>query len=410
MKKTLIGGAALLLAASVASADISLANTFGGDEDNIWGNDFMSWSRKKDDPATTDRDESDEFESSVANVSERLQLDYSSEKIDGRIRLEFSNSTHSAETSVTKENIIDGAGDSVNVVTDVTTKNAYTINLGGKNGSLRLRGFARFTPIEQIQFGVGNDFFTKYGVSAAYLAAADDTYSSGKMAESGLAFTAKFNTFKFVANWAGDSKADNLDKLGLNFGADFAIPNAVKIGATLKNATSDDRTFGVFAGLGTVENLVLNVGYIYNDNDVFSAKHAAQASAAYTFKDAGIKVAADVVSVLTNEYVSGGDTYEYKNSDGDKVYPFYTRVAASYSATENLKVKGDVKLSTVLGQDYSTTTTVYPSVEYKLPKKMGSVQAGVRFTFQDLKDNGGLQKFSIPLCWKWTPVSVKSEK
>lgn len=379
MKKTLIGGAALLLAASVASADISLANTFGGDEDNIWGNDFMSWSRKKDDPATTDKDESDEFESSVANVSERLQLDYSSEKIDGRIRLEF---------------------------------NANN-NISGKNAPVRLRGFARFTPIEQIQFAAGNDFFTKYGVSAAYLAAADDTYSSGKMAESGLAFTAKFNTFKFVANWAGDSQVDNIDKLGLNFGADFAIPNAVKIGATLKNATSDDRTFGVFAGLGTVENLVLNVGYIYNDGALpvkYGAKHAAQASAAYTFKDAGIKVAADVVSVLTNEYVSNGDTYEYKNSDGDKVYPFYTRVAASYSATENLKVKGDVKLSTVLGQDYSTTTTVYPSVEYKLPKKMGSVQAGVRFTFQDLKDNGGLQKFSIPLCWKWTPVSVKSEK
>lgn len=92
MKKTLIGGAALLLAASLASADISLSSTFGGNEDNIWGNDFMSWSRKDDDPATTDRDESDEFESSVANVSERLQLDYSSEKIDGRLRLEFSNS------------------------------------------------------------------------------------------------------------------------------------------------------------------------------------------------------------------------------------------------------------------------------------------------------------------------------
>ncbi len=406
MKKTLIGGAALLLAASVASADISLANTFGGDEDNIYGNDFMSWSRKKDDPATTDRDEGDEFESSVANISDRLQLDYSSEKIDGRIRLEFSNSTHNA-SAVTKE-IKDGDGNPVEVVTDV--KNAYTINLGGKNGSLRIRGFARFTPIEQIQFAAGNDFFTKYGVSAAYLAAADDTYSSGKMAESGLAFTAKFNTFKFVANWAGDSQVDNIDKLGLNFGADFGISNAVKIGATLKNATSDDRTFGVFAGLGTVENLVLNVGYIYNANDVFSAKHAAQASAAYTFKDAGIKLAADVVSVLTNEYVSNGDTYEYKNSDGDKVYPFYTRVAASYSATENLKIKGDVKFSTIFGEDYSTTTTVYPSVEYKLPKKMGSVQAGVRFTFQDLKDNGGLQKFSIPLCWKWTPVSVKSEK
>lgn len=376
MKKTLIGGAALLLAASLASADISLSSTFGGNEDNIWGNDFMSWSRKDDDPATTDRDESDEFESSVANVSERLQLDYSSEKIDGRLRLEFN------------------------------AKN----KINGKNAPVRLRGFARFTPVEQIQFAAGNDFFTKYGVSAAYLAAADDTYSSGKMAESGLAFTTKFNTFKFVANWAGDSQVDNLDKLGLNFGADFVIPDTVKIGTTLKNITSDDRTFGIFAGLGSVENLVLNAGYIYNANDIFPAKHALQASAAYTFKDAGINVAADVVSVLTNEYVKDGETEEYKNSDGDKVYPFYTRVAASYSATENLKVKGDVKLSTLLGEDYSTETVVYPSVEYKLPKKMGSVQAGVRFTFQDLKDNGGLQKFSIPLCWKWTPVSVKSEK
>ncbi len=376
MKKTLIGGAALLLAASLASADISLSSTFGGNEDNIWGNDFMSWSRKDDDPATTDRDESDEFESSVANVSERLQLDYSSEKIDGRLRLEF---------------------------------NANN-NINGKNALVRLRGFARFTPVEQIQFAAGNDFFTKYGVSAAYLAAADDTYSSGKMAESGLAFTAKFNTFKFVANWAGDSQADNLDKLGLNFGADFVIPDTVKIGTILKNITSDDRTFGIFAGLGSVENLVLNAGYIYNANDIFPAKHALQASAAYTFKDAGINVAADVVSVLTNEFVKDGETEEYKNSDGDKVYPFYTRVAASYSATENLKVKGDVKLSTLLGEDYSTETVVYPSVEYKLPKKMGSVQAGVRFTFQDLKDDGGLQKFSIPLCWKWTPVSVKSER
>lgn len=376
MKKTLIGGAALLLAASLASADISLSSTFGGNEDSIWGNDFMSWSRKDDDPATTDRDESDEFESSVANVSERLQLDYSSEKIDGRLRLEFN------------------ANNKIN----------------GKNALVRLRGFARFTPLEQIQFAAGNDFFTKYGVSAAYLAAADDTYSSGKMAESGLAFTAKFNTFKFVANWAGDSQVDNLDKLGLNFGADFVIPDTVKIGTTLKNITSDDRTFGIFAGLDSVENLVLNAGYIYNANDIFPAKHALQASAAYTFKDAGINVAADVVSVLTNEFVKDGETEEYKNSDGDKVYPFYTRVAASYSATENLKVKGDVKLSTLFGEDYSTETVVYPSVEYKLPKKMGSVQAGVRFTFQDLKDNGGLQKFSIPLCWKWTPVSVKSEK
>lgn len=374
MKKSLVGGVALLLAASIASADVTLSSNFGGDEDNIWGSDFMSWSRKKDDSATTDKDESDDFESSTAAVSERLQLDYSSEKIDGRIRLEFN-----------------------------------ADQLSGKYGSLRLRGFARFTPVEQIQFAAGNDFFTKYGVSAAYLAAADDTYSSGKMAESGLTFNTKFSGLKFVANWAGDSKVDDIDKLGLNFGADWVIPDAVKFGATFKNVTSDDRTMGFFVGLGSVENLVLNAGYIYNDNDKFVAKHALQVSAGYTFKDAGIKVAADVISALTNEYVKNGETEEYKNSDGDKVYPFYTRAAASFAVTENVSVKGDVQLTTVFGKDNSTKTVVYPSVSYKLPKKMGSVSAGVRFTFQDLKDNGGLQKFSIPLCWKWTPVSVKSE-
>ena len=407
MKKSLVGGMALLLAAAIASADVTLSSTFGGDEDNIWGSDFMSWSRKKDDPATTDKDESDDFESSTAAVSERLQLDYSSEKIDGRVRLEFATEQH--KTSVTTETEKETNGNK-EFVTDVNAKDSYSINLGGKYGSLRLRGFARFTPVEQIQFAAGNDFFTKYGVSAAYLAAADDTYSSGKMAESGLAFTAKFNTFKFVANWAGDSKVDNIDKLGLNFGADWVIPDAVKLGATFKNVTSDDRTIGVFAGLGSVENLVLNAGYIYNDHDKFDAKHALQVSAGYTFKDAGIKVSADVISALTNEYISNGETEEYKNSDGDKIYPFYTRAAASFAVTENVSVKGDVQLSTIFGQDNSTKTVVYPSVSYKLPKKMGSLSAGVRFTFQDLKDNGGLQKFSIPLCWKWTPVSVKSEK
>lgn len=405
MKKSLVGGVALLLAASIASADVTLSSTFGGDEDNIWGDDFMSWSRKKDDPATTDKDESDDFESSTANASERLQLDYSSEKIDGRIRLEFATYQHKVASSE----------DSNGFVTDV--KDSYSVNLGGKYGSLRLRGFARFTPVEQIQFAAGNDFFTKYGVSAAYLAAADDTYSSGKMAESGLTFNTKFSGLKFVANWAGDSEVDNIDKLGLNFGADWVIPDAVKLGATFKNVTSDDRTIGVFAGLGSVENLVLNAGYIYNDNDKFydkdkseyGIKHALQASAGYTFKDAGIKVSADVISALTNEYIKNGETEEYKNSDGDKIYPFYTRAAASFAVTENVSVKGDVQLSTIFGQDNSTKTVVYPSVSYKLPKKMGSVSAGVRFTFEDKKDNGGLQKFSIPLCWKWTPVSVKSE-
>ena len=64
--------------------------------------------------------------------------------------MEFSNSTHNAGA------VKDDTGATTGV------KNSYTINLGGKNGSLRLRGFARFTPIEKFDASYGS---MKYYIS-----------------------------------------------------------------------------------------------------------------------------------------------------------------------------------------------------------------------------------------------------
>ena len=372
MKKTLVFGAAIALLATTANADVKLTNTFGADEDNIWGGDFMSWERKTDDEATPDRDEAEEFKSSDVLVSDRLQADISSEKFDSRIRLEFKNK-----------------------------------NLNGKEAQVRLRGYGRFTPIEQIQLAAGNEFFTKYGVSAAYLAAADDTLSSGRMAESGFAFNTNFAGVKIVANLAGDSKADDAENLGLNFGFDAVIPDAVKFGATFKNVTSENPTIGAFAGLGSVENLVLNAGYVYNNPDLNNWKNSMQFTCGYSFSDIGLTLAADVMTGLSNEYIKDGKTVEAKNGD-DKLYPLSTRFAAGYGVTENLTLNADVQVSCVINQDNSTKTVLYPSVEYSLPKKMGSLIAGVRLAFNNAEDNGGLQKISIPLCWKWTALNVKS--
>lgn len=375
MKKTLILGAAFAFAASIATAqNFSLTNIFHGDSSNE-GNDFIGWTRKSDNPATTDRDESKEFSSDKVSVNNRLQFDFSSEKFDGRIRLAFTG-----------------------------------ISPDGKNSSARLRGFGRFTPIEQIQFAAGNDYFTKYGVTGAYLAAADDYAGYGKAASSGLVFNTNFSGIRIIANWDGKAEVDDADALGLNFGLDLPIADVVGLGFTAKNVTSEDRTFGAFANLLSVENLTLGAGFIYNANDesyISSTKYAVQASAGYRFEDIGLTLAADVISGLSDEYVKDGETEEYKDDNNDEGIPFHAQVVAGLGVTDNVSVALDVKFDTFLGQDDSTAAVVYPYTEYKLPQNFGSVKAGVRFAFSNAAEKSGLQKVSIPLSWTWKPVNVK---
>lgn len=383
MKKTLILGAAFAFAASIATAqNFSLTNILYGDSDKA-GKDFASWSRKADDPSTSN-DESDDFASDGISLGNRLQLDGSSEKFDGRIRLDLYNSP----------------------------KDGKFVDKDGKfvaDGQIRLRGFGRFTPIEQIQFAAGNTFFGKYGVLGAYLAAADDYAGYGNAADDGFVFNTNFSGIKIIANWAANFSVDNVDALGLNFGLNLPIADVIGLGFTAKNVTSDDRTFGAFANILSVENLTLGAGFAYNANDgsyIASTKYAIQASAGYKFEDIGLSLAADVISGLSDEYVEDGETEEYKNDDNDEGIPFHAQVVAGLGVTDNVSVALDVKLNTFFGLSDSTTAVVYPYTEYKLPQNFGSLKAGVRFGFSNITEKSGLQKVSIPLSWTWKPVNV----
>ncbi|MCI6983746.1 MAG: hypothetical protein MR917_05960, partial [Treponema porcinum] len=110
-KRVLAAAAGLSLCTSVFAQSITLTNTFGGNSDSIdaptGGSDFITF---------TQHDEKDDsnYENTVTTVSDRLQLDFSTAKLDGRIRTEFSTST-----------------------------------LNGKKADVRFRGYLRYRPVEQ---------------------------------------------------------------------------------------------------------------------------------------------------------------------------------------------------------------------------------------------------------------------
>ena len=126
--------AGVLVCGALSAQSIKITNTFGGDADSTGGSDLFTFENQKDD----DGNYKNEF-GNKTRVSDRLQLDASSDKFDGRIRLEIG-----------------------------TTK------LNGKDSTVRLRGYGRFKPVDQFQLIAGNDFSTKVAGDAGYLAASDD--------------------------------------------------------------------------------------------------------------------------------------------------------------------------------------------------------------------------------------------
>ncbi|MDD7126235.1 hypothetical protein, partial [Treponema porcinum] len=331
----------------------------------------------------TQHDEKDDsnYENTVTTVSDRLQLDFSTAKLDGRIRTEFSTST-----------------------------------LNGKKADVRFRGWLRYRPVEQIGFVAGNDFFTKYTVAAAYFAASDDYASYGKMAENGIAVVGDIAGLRLAANISGDSLYDDNEEFKLNFGAQYRIKDVASFGATLKSVTNGNFSTGIFAALESVENLTLNAGFVYNSTETTflpaASIYVLSASAGYKIKDAKLGLFADFATGLNNEYIAaekdadknitGYETLEYKK-DGDDYVPLQVRGRVSFDATDTLSLNAFVKVNTLVGAEDSSTTEVYPYVNIKLPK-FGTLNAGLRMTFND---DVGLYKFSIPLAWKYKLIDKK---
>lgn len=366
--------AGMLVCGALSAQSIKVTNTFGGDADSTGGSDLFTFENQKDD----DGNYKNEF-GNKTRVSDRLQLDASSDKFDGRIRLEIG-----------------------------TTK------LNGKDSTVRLRGYGRFKPVDQFQLIAGNDFSTKVVVDAGYLAASDDNPKYARILQSG---------FGVISNWAlGEDKNINLKiagglkgaddsfldvkTLGLDAGVNFGMKNLFSAGATFQNVTGNDLSIGAFAGLNAVENLTLNIGYIYNNTDTDyitkSAKNAVSVTAGYNFKEIGLFVGADVTSAIGNEYLDKGETKTYEKN-GSALTPFLTKVSVSYKANDDITVGAKAKVSLMMGDSDSVKTELYPNITYKLPNKMGSLTTGVRMNL----DNKGLSKIAVPFNWKCTLADIK---
>lgn len=337
--------AGIVLASGVSAQSITLTNIFGGDADNLYSDDFITLT--KDDDGLNKGD---------VNVADRLQLDFKGDKILGRVRLEGKTGT-----------------------------------VNGKNSELRVRGFVGFNPWEFLTIAGGNKFFTKYSLSAAYLAASDDQESHGNLLDTdGAGVIFDFAGLKIAGGVAAESR------LNLNLAASYDIKDVVSLGFTFQDVTTEAFSFAGYAGLNAVENLILNVGYIYNHEGGYlaSAEQAVQFSAGYTFKDIGLTLLGDFQTGLSKKSAKDKDG-GYKEYDR---VPLYTKVVAGISPLDNLDVSLAFTLSNAYDKDEVADVvkySFYPYIDYDTG--LGTIRTGARFNFKDSDFSG----IDIPLSWTY---------
>lgn len=333
--------AGIVLASGVSAQSITLTNIFGGDADNLYSDDFITLT--KDDDGLNKGD---------VNVADRLQLDFKGDKILGRVRLEGKTGT-----------------------------------VNGKNSELRVRGFVGFNPWEFLTIAGGNSFFTKYSLSAAYLAASDDQESHGNLLDTnGAGVIFNIAGLKIAGGVAAESR------LNLNLAASYDIKDVVSLGFTFQDVTTEAFSFAGYAGLNAVEDLILNVGYIYNRTDtsyLASAEQAVQASAGYTFKDIGLTLLGDLQTGLSKKSAKDKDG---KYDEYDRV-PLYTKVVAGISPLDNLNVSLAFTLTD--GGIGAVGYSFYPYIDYDTG--LGTIRTGARFNFKDSDFSG----IDIPLSWTY---------
>ena len=345
--------AGIVLASGVSAQSITLTNIFGGDADNLYSKDFITLT--KDD---------DGLNKENVNISDRLQLDFKGDKFLGRVRLE-------AKTG--------------------TVNGKLATNFDTKDSDIRIRGFVGFNPWEFLTIAGGNSFFTKYSLSAAYLAASDDQESHGNLLDTnGAGVIFNIAGLKIAGGVAAESR------LNLNLAAAYDIKDVVSLGFTFQDVTTEAFSFAGYAGLNAVEDLILNVGYIYNHEGGYlaSAEQAVQFSAGYTFKDIGLTLLGDLQLGLTK---NGAKDKDGKYAGYDRV-PLYTKVVAGISPLDNLDVSLAFTLSNAYDKDEVADVvkySFYPYIDYDTG--LGTIRTGARFNFKDSDFSG----IDIPLSWTY---------
>ena len=441
--------AALFLGAAAAFSDkVTIKNTLGSDLDEVGDYDLISrWK-------TTSISGSDE-RTTAFSFGDQFQLDWESDKVNARFRL---------DTLYTTASATDDAGKSLPDLLFIPA------------------GYVHYTPISQIGFIAGTNFFKHLVIPSAYLAAADTTTKWGRLLTDSLGHDSYFgsesaalysNGFAggLTTDWrlftdipvyikaaAGATiyPSDTLEK-AVDTGINAGVLNLFDLGFTAHNITDSDRKFGAFAGFTGIEDLILNLGFYYNftdsdflpenrvtrsdenDQDCYEykkqkTKYALGFSGGYKFAN-GWGLYADVISGLTNEYIGtikyydnegnliktqtativrGETAVKYKyNSKGvlkakrtdeftPETIPFYSQLRLTYDVTADLAASLNLKLRTLLYDDSgeSTAFTVYPKLSIKLPEKRGTISTGLRLEANKARADG-ISSVSLPLTWTY---------
>ena len=457
MKKILLSILVATTAFTLSAQKLTIKNILGADYNDITNYDFFnSYNITEVDGSTST--------SNFFSAAERIQADYKSPILTGRLRLEVS---------------YENADDEV------------------PNLLATPDGFVHFKPIDQFGIAIGNNFFRHFAIPSAYQVASNITTKYGRLLtdslghedyittggnsssetpdaaffshgfSGGLTSSWKFGedsewyakaaagtTLSFISSETGEftNQAEYAIDAGINLGNEQLFD----FGFTAHDLTHIDRKFGVFAGLTSIENLILNLGFYYNftssmflpetrvtrsdddGNDIFKykkqkTKYALGISCGYFFENIGLGISGDIISGLNDEYI---DEIEYVNSDGtiteetatikrgstivkykqksDGTYkakrtdefaegaiPFFGSFTVNYLPIEELTISFNFMVKTMMNDPDSTFISFCPRVYYNLPNNIGEIAAGIRLNINKTYYDDGISSFSIPLYYTY---------
>ena len=461
MKKTVLIFALCGMACGLVSAQkLTVKNIFGADRDIFGDYDLLNQNREKEIDnsllgqyyaSKTGNVLEDTDVSRVFSIGDRIQADYKSSMLNGRLRLDM---LYKSDDSESPKFIM-----------------APT-------------GFVHYAPVPYIGFAAGNNFYKYFAIPSAYLAAADDTTKYGRMLTDSIGIE-DYRTYGdfglyttsflggITSDWAWGKKGKYYIKLAaggayynssnyaLDMGINAGINKMFDVGFTAHDVTSSTPKYGAFAGLNCVPNLIFNIGFYYNftsseylpeacvtrsdgtedDNDIYkfkkqTAKYALGVSTGYNFKRIGLGIYGDLISGLTDEYlgeIKYYDTkydslfytkdativrgvtcvkYKYnfkkkilkaKRTDGysEGAIPLYAQFRVSYDASRDINASFNFKLRTMIHDSSQSWLTFFPNASINLPGNAGKISTGVRFDMNLTRYNG-LSGISVPLTYTYT--------
>ncbi len=423
--------ALLSLSAFAEKKKLTIKNTVGANADELGSYNLFERTNE------TDIDDNVISENTFA-FGDRLQLDYESNLITARARLEVLYNSGSLEPSLL----------------------------------IAPSGFIYYTPIKQFGLVAGTNFYKQFEIASGYLAAADETTKYARMLTDSLGYDSYLGSDSFAISYngyggglTGNFTWGALDQYYLKLAAgsmlysdnttfDYSIDFGLNAGAeglfdagfTAHNLLSDDRKFGAFAGLTYIPDLILNAGFYYNftdsdylpearversDEDEFKkqkTKYAFGLTGGYNFKSIGLGIYADFITGLTNEYIGdvkyydsdgnliktvtttiirGASCVKYKNGKAKRTdgftptaVPYYAQLRLSYDVSDSVNLALNLKLRSMIRDSSQTWITIYPRTCITLPGSAGEINTGLLLDM-NLTRYEGLSGISVPVSYTY---------